>query len=326
MPLGLQILNRAPENLVPQALQGLTPPNRRSPQIVPAMTKMAQRKKADPAFGTPEAPLKPLRTILDQEIRQAEDELERPLHGIFASGLLAGIGVGASTFALAVTTTLTAGELPPSVVSLIGANAYTVGFIIVILARTDLFTEYTTIAILPVLTGRAGIGALARLWGMVYAGNMTGVFLFSLLLAKLGSALGVIEAQVLGEIAGDLVDYPSWVILLSAILAGWLMGLLSWLIAAGKDTISQIFFIWMITGVIGLAHLHHAITATLDVMAAIFMGAAISADMVLHLVLWTTIGNAIGGVIFAVLIRYSLVLGKEGKERGGTGRRASASE
>lgn len=266
-----------------------------------------------------EAPLKPLRTILEQEIRQAEEELQRPLKGIFVSGLLAGIGVGASTFAAAVILTVTSGELPQSVVSLLAANAYTIGFIVVILAHTDLFTEYTTIAILPVLTGRSGIGALGRLWGLVYAGNMAGAALFALLIAHLGPSLEVIDPEALEGMASRLVHHPWWAILLSAILAGWLMGVLSWLIAAGRETISQIFFIWMITGVIGLAHLHHAITGTLDVLAGLFVGAAIVPAALATTVLWTTVGNAIGGVVFAVLIRYSLVLRNTNED--GAGRR-----
>lgn len=266
-----------------------------------------------------EAPLKPLRTILGQEIRQAEEELQRPLKGIFVSGVLAGVGVGASTFAAAVILTSTSGELPGSVVSLLAANAYTIGFIVVILAHTDLFTEYTTIAILPVLTGRAGIGALGRLWGLVYAGNMVGAVLFALLIARLGPSLEVIDPGVLARMASRLVHHTWWVVLLSAVLAGWLMGVLSWLIAAGRETISQIFFIWMITGVIGLAHLHHAITGTLDILAGVFVGADIGTGALVSTVFWTTVGNAIGGVVFAVLIRYSLVL-READEGGG-GRR-----
>lgn len=274
-----------------------------------------------PASDQLEAPLKPVRTILAQEIRQAEEELQRPFHGIFVSGVLAGIGVGTSTFAASVILSAASGELPPSVVSVLAANAYTVGFIVVILARTDLFTEYTTIAILPVLTGSSGIGALGRLWGGVYAGNLLGAAAFALLLSHLGPAMEIVDPQVLQRMASDLVHHSWSVILLSAILAGWLMGILSWLIAAGRETISQIFFVWMITGVIGLAHLHHSITGAVDVMAGMFVGAAVGPGGLAHVLIWTTTGNAIGGIIFAVLIRYSLVLREDADSDEGRGRR-----
>jgi len=258
--------------------------------------------------------LKPLRTILAQEIRQAEEELKRPLLGILLSGLLAGLGIGASTLAVALILSLTDQGISPALLRLLVANASSVGFILVILAHADLFTEYTTLAILPVLTGRATGSALARLWLLVYAGNLTGAGLSALLIATLGPELELFRPDVLDAWAIGLVDRPGRAILLSAVLTGWLMGLLSWLIAAARETISQIVFIWIITGLIGLAHLHHSILGTLDVVVARLMGAAIGGNAMISMIVLTTMGNAIGGVIFALLIRYGLVVGESGAD------------
>jgi formate/nitrite transporter FocA (FNT family) len=93
------------------------------------------------------------------------------------------------------------------------------------------------------------------------------------------------------------------VILLSGIMAGWLMGLLSWLVAAGRDTISQIVLVWMITTAIGLAHFHHAIAGSVEVLAGVFAGEATLGDYG-HFLLWTTLGNLIGGPIFVAMIKY----------------------
>ncbi len=60
--------------------------------------------------------------------------------------------------------------------------------------------------------------------------------------------------------------------LLSAILEGWLMGLLAWLVAAARETISQLFIIWLITASIGIAHLHHCIVGNVEVLAGLFSG------------------------------------------------------
>lgn len=189
-----------------------------------------------------------------------------------------------------------------------------------ILGRTDLFTEYTTIAILPVLIGRTSVAALARLWSLVYSANLVGACIFAALTAVLGPALGVIEPQAFGQIAQNMIAHPWWVVLLSALLAGWLMGLLSWLIAAGRDTISQVFFVWLITFAIALAHLHHSITGSVDVLTAVFSGQGASLSDFGHFLLWTTLGNALGGVLFAVLIRYSLVVGAAGERDHSRGR------
>ncbi len=246
---------------------------------------------------------------MEQEILQAELELGRPNPGLFLSGLVAGLTIGVSLFLIATMMTLADGVLPEAVTEILIANAYTVGFILVILGRTDLFTEYTTIAILPVLDGQATFASLARLWGLVYLGNLAGGSVFAGLVVIIGPELRAIEPAAFGKIARSLTDHSAWVILLSSVLAGWLMGLLSWLVVAARDTISQVFFVWLIAGSLGLGHLHHAIVGFVEVLAGVFSAQGVSFTDLGHFLLWTTLGNAAGGVLFAVLIRYSLVVG-----------------
>jgi formate-nitrite transporter family protein len=256
----------------------------------------------------PETALKTHRAILEAEIAQAEEELQRPVHGLFVSGLLAGLAVGTSVLLMAALTASATGVLPVPIVRMLLASAFSVGFIIVILSRVDLFTEYTTIAILPVLTGRAPARRLGRLWGLIYAGNLVGAVAFAAFIVALAPQLGVADAEAFVALARDLIRTDARVIVGSAFLAGWLMGLLSWLVAAGRDTISQVFFVWLVTSSIGFTGLHHAITGTAEVAAAFLASDAFSAREASRFVVWTTIGNAFGGILFAVLIRYSLVM------------------
>lgn len=266
-------------------------------------------------------PFKPHRSILEAEIAQAQAELRRPAHGLLISGVLAGIGVGTSLFVMAVILTNAAGTLPEPVVALLLANAFTVGFILVILSRVDLFTEYTTIAILPVLTGRAGLPDLLRLWGLVYVGNLIGAIVFAGFMVAVGPALGVMAPEAFGELAESMSGFRWLVVFSSALLAGWLMGVLSWLVAASRDTISQVFFVWMVTGTIGFGGLHHAITGAAEVAAGVFAGQGQTLFDFGHFLLWTTLGNSAGGILFAVLIRYSLKM-RDGRRGEGAPRHA----
>lgn len=260
------------------------------------------------AGAADDVPLKSYQTILEQEIVQADEELGRPAKGLLVSGLLAGIGVGVSGFLVAVADTLSFGVLAEPVHALLLANAFTVGFIIVVLGRTDLFTEYTTIAILPVLTGEAPVHKLVRLWSFVYAANLVGAAAFSAFTAFIAPGLGSVATESLGRIAAPLLAPSLTVILFSSLVAGWLMGLLSWLVTAGRDTISQIFFVWLVTFTIGLGGLHHSITGSAEVLAAVFVGAGVSLSDFGRFLVLTTLGNAAGGIVFAVLIRYSLII------------------
>lgn len=250
-----------------------------------------------------EGALKSSRMILDEEVREAEMELERPASCLFVAGLMGGLGIGVSHFLMGIALTLTDGTIGEPTTAFLLANAHAAGFIIVIMGRTDLFTEYTTLAILPVLEGRASVVGLARFWGWIYSANLIGAAVFALMTSVLGPSLGVVEAGGLTSYAHELIGHTGWTMLLSAVLAGWLMGLLAWLVVSGRDTISQVFFIWLIAFVIGLAHLHHSISGFVVVFFAWMEGAFGGAE-VGRFVLWVTLGNTLGGMVFAVLTRF----------------------
>jgi formate/nitrite transporter FocA (FNT family) len=247
---------------------------------------------------------KSYRTILAQEITAGKTELERSALGLLISGLSAGLDVGWSLFLMGAMLTLVKDALPHVIVELLVANMYSVGFLFVVLGRSELFTEHTTLAVLPVLDRQASIRQLLRLWGLVYATNILGVSLFAAMTAWVGPSLGVISRPALGEIAHGVVAHGSWQMLASAILAGWLMGLLSWLVTAARDTISQIFIVWLVTTAIGLCHLHHVIAGSAEVLAGLFAGQGITwADTGRFLAL-VTLGNALGGAFFVALLKF----------------------
>lgn len=243
-------------------------------------------------------------TILEQEIEEALDELERPSPGLFMSGLSAGLDIGFSVFLITVIITSAEGVIPDPFYELLRASAYSVGFILVIFGRSELFTEHTTLAMLPVLGGAASMTQLVRLWGIVYVSNLIGGVIFASMLATVGPALGTVEPAAIGELAIEVIDHPGWVIFVSAVLAGWLMGLLSWLVTAGRDTISEIVFVWLVTGTIGLAHFHHCILGSVEVLAGIFAGQGVTFSDFGRFLFYATLGNLIGGVFFVALIKY----------------------
>jgi formate-nitrite transporter family protein len=267
-----------------------------------------------------DVPMKSHQTIINQEIEQAAEELQRPVAGLLISGLLAGIGIGVGVFLIVAIMTLADNSVPHLVVSLLVANAYSVGFILVIMGRMDLFTEYTTLALLPLLDGEASFFLVARMWILVYFSNIVGCLLFAFLIVLLAPALKVAETDVFLSLANEIVDNPWWVIVLSGSIAGWLMGLLSWLVTASRDTISQILFVWLIGTTIGLGRLHHAITGSLEVLAGMLAGASIIFADFGYFLMWTTFGNIIGGVIFAVLIRFSVLMSSARHPEKGHGR------
>ena len=258
--------------------------------------------------STPDLAKRSYRDILVLEIVQGLGELRRSASGLVISGVSAGLDIGFSVFLMAAVIVLVDGSLAPVTMRFILANLYSVGFLFVVLGRSELFTEHTTLAVFPVLSGRARVSALARLWSMVYVGNLMGAGLSAALVALVGQALGVATAPALREIADPLLRHPAWVMLASAMIAGWLMGLLSWLVAAGRETISQIFFVWLVTCAIGMLQLHHSILGSVEVAAAIFAQTGVTVADLGRFLFWSTLGNSIGGTVFVALIKYSHVV------------------
>lgn len=261
-----------------------------------------------------EPPQKSYQKILEQETTEGLKELERDAFGLLISSFSAGLDISFSLLLMGVMLTLVRGQVSRPLGEILVANMYSIGFILVILGRSELFTEHTTRAVYPVLTGYASPGTLLKLWALIFAGNIAGTAIFAKLTTVIGPAMGVIDVEAFGELGRRIVGHPWWVVLVSAILAGWLMGLLSWLVTAGRDTISQVFFVWLIASAIGLCHLPHAIVGTAEVLASVFARQGVTLGGYGFFLLWATMGNIAGGVFFVALLKYSHVI-RGGREK-----------
>lgn len=258
---------------------------------------------------------KAAQAILKSEISEGLDALERSVGSLFMSGLSGGLDLGFSVLLMAVMWTYAHNELPSSVLAILMGNMYAIGFVFVIIGRSELFTEQTTLAVLPVLSRQTSVTALLRLWGIVLAANILGAVAFALLIAIVGPELGVIDAKAFGVIANRAVAHPAHVIFLSAVLAGWLMGLLSWLVAAGRDTISQVVLVWIVTTCIGFAGLNHVVLGSVEVFSGVFAHQGISSGEVVRFLIFAVLGNAVGGSVFVAILKYGHARPEEIAER-----------
>jgi formate/nitrite transporter FocA (FNT family) len=182
-----------------------------------------------------------------------------------------------------------------------------VGFLFVVLGQTELFTAHTTMAVLPALDGRTSVREVGRLWGNVYVSNLLGCTAFAAFVAVLGPALGIVTPAAATSLATALVDHPWWVVLLSGVVAGWLMGLMTWLVAATRDTVSRVLIIVIVAAAIGFAPFHHALLGTTEVLSALFLGRGVTLAEYGHFLLWTTLGNVVGGSVLVALVNYGHV-------------------
>lgn len=243
--------------------------------------------------------------ILEEEIQLGLHEHKRPTIRLFFSAFSAGLEVGFSVFLLGIFHHLFADSVSESSLTLILALAYTIGFVFIVIGRSELFTEHTTLATLPVLNGLVSIKSLGKVWGTVYLGNILGGFLFSGILVYVVHGMNLMSIKDIEELALKMIIPSATHIFVSAIIAGWLMGLLSWLVTASKETISRIFIVILITATIGIAHLHHSIVGSIEVFTGFLLSDKISFMDYLRVQSLATLGNAIGGVVFVAILKYA---------------------
>lgn len=250
---------------------------------------------------------KSFHTVIEQEIQQAREDLERPAAALLLSGLAAGLDLGLGPLLMCVVLTLTRDEFSHAVTEMLVAGAYSFGFVFVVIGRSALFTEQTTSAVLPVLARRVKGVRLVRLWALVLTANLLGAALIAAMGAFLGPRLGMFDTAAIGEIAQRVLAHDPWTIAFSAVLAGWVMGLLSWLVVAARDTVSQILIVAMTTFLIGIAGLHHSIAGSVEVLLAVFAQAGASWGDFARFIVLAAAGNAVGGSVFVALLKFGHV-------------------
>src|SRR5689334_15419627 len=236
--------------------------------------------------------------------REGDDELQRSSSALAWSGLAAGLAMGFSLVAEG----LLAAHLPESDWSpLIYKLGYSVGFLMVILGRQQLYTENTLTVILPLLLRKntSTLASVARLWSVVLVSNLVGTFLFALCIAKVAVFNPHVQ-QTLIRVSQEGSGDTFWVAVTRAVFAGWLIALMVWLLPGAES--SRVGIIILVTYLIGLGGFHHIIAGSNKNFFLVVAGAESWAYYLLRFFLPTLMGNIIGGVSLVAFLNHAQVV------------------
>lgn len=241
--------------------------------------------------------------------REGETEISRPALALAFSGLAAGLSMGASL----VGTGVLRAYLPDAPWRTLGENlGYTLGFLIVILGRQQLFTENTLTAILPVLDDPdkpKKLAQMLRLWTIVLVTNLIGAAIFAEVVAKTAMFDPKIKAAFL-QIGMQAVHPSFGEIVWRGILAGWLIALVVWLLPAANP--QRVWIIVIITWLVGAAGLSHIIAGSVEALYVVAAGAWPWTQYVTNFLVPVFIGNCIGGVLLVAILNYGQVVPEQG--------------
>lgn len=231
--------------------------------------------------------------------RDGLDELHRPTRSLIFSGIIAGIMISFSFFANAVLAAL----LPASPwTDIIAKWGYTLGFIIVILGRMQLFTENTITTVVPILkpfTWKT-LFKCSKLWAIVLGSNLIGTTLAALYLCN-AMAIDAPFTIAMTEISNHVLHFSALENLVRGIPSGILIASLVWMIPSARGF--SLFLIALVTYFIALGDFTHIVVGSTELAYAVLNGNADLFHYFFIFLIPTGLGNIIGGTgVFTALV------------------------
>ncbi len=242
--------------------------------------------------------------LLHEIIRSAgQEELKRSLAPLAWSAFAAGLTMGFSFLARGVLHRHMEG-LPGAY--LVEGLGYTFGFLAVIIARQQLFTENTLTAVLPVMTRPSAhnVGRLLRLWSVVLAFNLVGTAMFAFGLLHMQQFDTATQASF-AAVGRELMANSALEMFTKGILAGWIIAMMVWMMAATER--SRLAIIVICTYVIAIGGFTHIVVGSAEAMYMVFAGQSTLAEAAFRFALPTLAGNVVGGSLIFALISHAQV-------------------
>ncbi len=235
--------------------------------------------------------------------KTGDEELDRPAIALAFSGLAAGLSMGFSLVAEG----LLRSKLPDAPWRpLVTKLGYSVGFLIVILGRQQLFTENTLTPMLPLMLrrDRATAAKVARLWATVLATNVVGAAAFAYAVQRTPAFAPEVKRAFL-DLGLEATAFGVGTVVVKGIFAGWLIALMVWLLPVAEA--GRIWIIVLLTYLVGLGQLSHVIAGSVDAIYTVAAGRHTWAEYVFHFLLPTLAGNCVGGVTMVAALNYAQV-------------------
>ncbi|MCA0938771.1 formate/nitrite transporter family protein [Salipiger pacificus] len=243
------------------------------------------------------------RLIYEVIRRDGEEELNRPAVSLIWSGLAAGILISLSVIAQAVLLTY----LPDAGWTvLVESLGYSLGFIVVIYGRMQLFTENTITTVMPVVAQRSAtcLRKMVRLWVIVLSANVLGAVIASGFLLLPGvlppelteSLLAVARHGVEGSAGGNFVR---------AMPAGVLIAALVWVMPGARG--EALVIVLAMTWLLAVAGFAHVIAGSVEAGLLVWQGRLGIGSAVLDFFLPVLAGNVVGGTAIFTLVTWGQV-------------------
>lgn len=243
------------------------------------------------------------RLVYEVVRRDGIEELGRPVTSLVWSGLAAGLLISFSVLGMAIfRQALPDTPWRPAAESV----GYSLGFLLVILGRMQLFTENTITTVLPFVGSPTALnlGRVARLWSVVLVANVVGALAAAVFIAHSG-ALDADIIAIIDDISRHsvLIDAPQAFV--RAIPAGVLIAAIVWLLpsSGGNSFLVILTFTWLISA----GGFNHVIAESVEAGFLVVTGTMGPGAALFQFFVPVLLGNVVGGTLIFSLMTWGQV-------------------
>lgn len=227
-----------------------------------------------------------------------------------ATGFIAGVTIVFGIVGLAVTEALVEPAFGPELGSLAGAAAFGLGLTLLVVGRTELFSEnlFDPVAAAIEQKGSAVWARLARLWGFTLVLNLAGgAVLLAIMLVD--QALPDGSGEVLVKVAEEIAAKPPTATVARAVLAGALVALLSYLLKAVNTVTAQIVVTFIVGFFLASGPFDHVVVSGLHLLYGVWDSPSLHYGHLWLNLAMSTVGNLVGGLLLITLTHSAQVKG-----------------
>lgn len=251
-------------------------------------------------LGQTDAPAEDeLAVAFDRIVDEGAQRLHRSWREVLTTGLAGGLEVAMGVLALLAVLAETGSHL-------LAGLAFSIGFIALLLARSELFTEGFLVPVTAVVSRRARVGQLGKLWAGTLAANLLGGWLVMWVVVHALPDLGATAIESATTFVDAPLDLQSVCL---AFLAGSAITLMTRMQhgaeSEGAKVVAAVAGAFVLAGLV----LFHSILDSLIIFGAIHAGAPFGYGDWLAWFWYTTLLNMAGGLLVVTLLR--LVRSKE---------------
>jgi formate/nitrite transporter FocA (FNT family) len=242
--------------------------------------------------------------IYERAREEGRRRLSRPLLELVATALVGGFDVAFGVVAFGLVAGAVGVSASGELAHLAGAVAFGIGFVFVVVGKSELFTENFLVPVAGLeRRSRASWLKLAELWSGTLLLNLVG----GTALALIVTGEGILPRSSHGELvrlAERLASHTAAAEFVSAVVAGALMTLMTWFVEGAAESVGvRIVMSWIVGSLIALGTFNHAIVSTIELVFGMRYGAAVGVgDLFANLGL-AVAGNLVGGLLLVTFAR-----------------------